>query len=97
MKITNAFGMKFSGTIGKGVTASSWKGVQYLREYREKSKSSTEVQVEHRQRFADAVATWQMLMPEERAKYNREARRMSGFNLFVRQYLAGGKTFSSGP
>ncbi len=87
MKITNAFGMRFSGTIGKACTAASWKGVRYLRSYTSPRDGDSPPQRQQRDRFADAVDTWHMLTEEERNKYNRAAKRMTGFNLFVRQYL----------
>jgi len=42
-----------------------------------------------RSTFADAVAGWQALTPEEKSVYNKRAigKHMSGYNLFLREYL----------
>lgn len=43
----------------------------------------------HRSKFAAAVAAWQILTAGEKAVYNKNAigRHMSGYNLFLRQYI----------
>ena len=49
----------------------------------------TEAQQANRQKFADAVAAWQGLTSEQKNQYNIKAkgRHMSGYNLFLREYL----------
>lgn len=43
----------------------------------------------NRQKYADSVVAWQALTPEQQAVYNKNAigKRMSGYNLFQREYL----------
>jgi hypothetical protein len=87
MKITNVFGMEFSGTIGKKLTASSWKGIQYIRAYAKPRNPRTERQESHRAMFKAAVETWHGLTDRQREFYNRIARDMTGCNLFVSRYI----------
>ena len=49
----------------------------------------TEPQQNWRQIFADAVTAWQALTNEQKVVYNKKAigKRMSGYNLFLREYL----------
>src|SRR2546422_8999383 len=89
MKIRNSFGTRFRGTIAKDMVASTWKGHEYLREYVIPKDPKTELQLERRAVFRDAVAAWHVLTQDEKAAHNREARGMSGFNLFVSRYLGG--------
>lgn len=48
----------------------------------------TTAQQANRQKFADAMTAWHGLTSEEKAKYNKRARkmRMFGRNLFIREY-----------
>jgi len=87
MKVWNIFGSKFSGTLGKELVASSWKGKEYLREYVIPEDPKTVLQLEHRQIWREAVAAWHALPDEERAACDREAKGMTGFNLFVGRYV----------
>ena len=43
----------------------------------------------NRQKMTDAVAAWQALTDEQQAVYNKNAigKEMSGYNLFLREYL----------
>jgi len=43
----------------------------------------------NRTKFADAVAAWQALTPDEKNVYNERAKRkhLPGYNLFLREYL----------
>lgn len=54
----------------------------------EPSNPQTTVQQANRQKFADAVAEWMSLTPEEKKDYNKRARkiRLFGWNLFIREY-----------
>ena len=91
MKIRNSFGTRFRGTIAKDMVASTWKGHEYLREYVIPKDPKTELQLERRAVFRDAVAAWHALPQEKKAVHNREAKGMSGFNLFVSKYVTGKK------
>src|SRR2546422_6418040 len=90
MKIRNSFGTRFRGTIAKDMVASTWKGHEYLREYVVPKDPKTELQLERRAVFRDAVAAWHALPPAEKEVHNREAKGMSGFNLFVSRFIGGG-------
>lgn len=89
MKVRNIFGSRFSGTLGKDLVASSWKGKEYLREYVVPTDPKTVRQLEHRQIWREAVAAWRALPDAERRAYDREAKGMTGFNLFVGRYVRG--------
>ena len=100
MRIRNVFGTRFSGTLGKELVASSWKGKEYLREYVIPEDPKTVLQLEHRQIWREAVAAWHALPDEERAGYDRNAMGMSGFNAFIGRYVRGrraGKIPPPGP
>ena len=49
----------------------------------------TETQQANRQKLADGVAAWKVLTPDEKNEYNIKAKgkHMSGYNLFLREYL----------
>ena len=65
----------------------------YLTFYREPyyipRNPRTTTQQAWRSVFAQAVFAWQQLTPEEKMVYNERAKgkRMSGYNLFIREYL----------
>jgi hypothetical protein len=65
----------------------------YLTYYREPyyipRNPRTTTQQAWRSVFAQAVFAWQQLTPEEKMFYNERAKgkRMSGYNLFIREYL----------
>jgi hypothetical protein len=87
MKITNSFGTKFRGALGKDIIASSWRGIRYIRAYTKPRDPKSGRQLERRGTFAEAVHAWQELPPEEQKKYERRARGMSGYNLFISLYV----------
>ena len=49
----------------------------------------SDLQQTNRQKMAAAVASWQALTDEEKNRYNKNAygKRMSGYNLFLKEYL----------
>ncbi len=87
MKISNVMGNRYSGTIGKAVIASSWRGIKYIRAYKVPRDPKTKLQLRHRTLFARAVETWHSLEPRQRELYNRVATRMTGYNLFIKNYI----------
>jgi hypothetical protein len=89
MKVRNIFGSRFSGTLGKDLVASSWKGKEYVREYVVPTDPKTVLQLEHRKIWREAVEAWHALPDEERAAWDREAEGITGFNLFVGRYVRG--------
>ena len=87
MRIQNIFGTEFSGTIGKSMIASSWKGIPYMRTYTVPKDPKTELQLEHRALWARAVDAWHALGPDEKRRYSKAARRMTGYNLYIKEYI----------
>ena len=87
MKIKNIFGNEYSGTIGDAITASRWKGVNYIRKYAIPANPNTPLQENHRNLFTEAVEAWKLLTPEQKAFYDSMAVGMSGYNLFIKECL----------
>ena len=90
-KVWNVFGNVYNGAWDKSFVAVVSRGTNYFRAYAVPKNSETELQTEHRRRFAEASAAWKRLTPEERQAYNRAARRMSGYNLFIKRVLKQGE------
>ena len=76
------------GKIGK-IVHYNRNGIQCARSYAVPRNPDTPAQRENRKSFAEAVKLWQALSPEEKYRYNRNARklRISGYNLFISLYL----------
>ena len=83
-----------SGTIANTLTFSKWKGINYVRQKVNPSNPQTAAQTTQRTIFADAVALWQTKDAATKTSWNDRAKalgyNMSGFNLFVQQYIAQG-------
>ena len=94
-----------SGTIYKTLTASIWKGRNYIRGYFVPTNPNTAAQQVQRALMAVAVAAWQALTAETPAsgaladslykdKWNVAARDVyppiSGFNYYTKEYLLQG-------
>lgn len=81
-----------SGTIGKALTFSKWKGVNYVRQRVTPYNPQSTGQTTHRTTFSDAVALWQVKDASTQGDWNDRAKElgynMSGFNLFVQQYIS---------
>lgn len=84
----SSFLQSVSGSIGNIVYYST-KGREYARVYVKPANPDTEGQRIIRRTFGDAVRSWQILPPEEKQNYNRQARRLpiSGYNLFISLYM----------
>jgi len=91
MRIRNTMGNRYSGTLGKDTVASSWKGIHYLREYTVPVDPKSERQLQHRALFARAVETWHALDPRQKEMYDKAAVRMTGYNLFIKEYIEAGR------
>lgn len=105
-KVTGPFmSVDASGTIFKTLTASIWKGRNYIRGHFIPSNPNTEAQQTQRALMAEAVAAWQGLTAVTPAsgalsdenykdKWDVAARDVyppiSGFNYFTMQYLLQG-------
>jgi len=79
--------MKFSGTIGKKVVASSWKGHDYIKAYAVPANPRSKEQTKVRAIFNHAIEAWRNLSPRQKEFYNKIADGMSGYNLFVGRYI----------
>jgi hypothetical protein len=77
-----------SGKVGSIVCYRRWNK-QYARQHVKQRESNTEAQKTMRHTFADAVKSWQVLIKNEKDKFNRRARHlnMSGYNLYISQYM----------
>jgi len=95
MKVTNALGMVFSGAIGKSIVASSWKGIPYVRAYAKPSDPKSERQTKVRQDFGNAVKAWRSLDARQKHFYDRVAKGISGFNLFISRFMQAAKSRQS--
>ena len=105
-KVTGPFmSVDASGTIYNTLTASIWKGRNYIRGYVRPSNPKTANQLVVRTLLATAVAAWKLLvavMPVSGAggkelykdQWNLAARDVyppiSGFNYYVKEYCIGG-------
>ena len=87
MKIKNIMGNEYSGTIGGKVTASRWKGIEYIRGYVIPQNPNTPLQEQQRMHFTQAVDSWHTLTQDERDAYELLAVKMTGFNLYVKRFL----------
>jgi len=83
-----------SGTIGKALTFSKWKGINYVRQHTVPTNPKSAAQTTQRTAFSTAVAAWQALLENVQTEWNDRAKElgynMSGFNFYVQQYLAQG-------
>lgn len=86
-KISNVFGTRFSGRIGRSMIASSWKGREYVKSYVKPRNPRSKAQQEHRNRIVWAVRMWRQLSDKQQHLYNRFATSMSGYNLFVKRAM----------
>jgi hypothetical protein len=86
-KITNIFGTKFRGRIGKDMVATSWKGHEYLRTYVVPHDPKTEDQLAQRGLLGKAVEAWRELSKPQTRFFNALAHGMSGYNLFIRRHI----------
>lgn len=80
----------FSGRHGSMVFVVRGK-TTYVRRYKKPHDPKTPAQHAHRLRFMEAVQAWRELSDEEKARYNKRAKRLgrTGYNLFVGEFLAG--------
>lgn len=87
--------MSASGTIGKALTFSTWKGQAYVRKYSIPAYSNTVDQQKQRALYSDATLAWKSgatvgsvtIDSAYKTAYNTAASGsgMSGFNLFIKE------------
>lgn len=90
-KVTGPFmSLDASGTFGGILTASIWKGRNYIRQHVKPTTSQDPGCVAARLLFSQAVASWQGQYTSVKDAWNVAARDVyppiSGFNYFVSQY-----------
>lgn len=88
VKVTNDFGDRYSGTVGKSGTFATWRGVQYRRRYAKPSNPNTPKQQEVRGNFTNGVDKWHTFSPLQCQAYKPLASGlpMSGYNLFISRW-----------
>jgi len=81
-----------SGTIYGALTASIWKGRNYIRAYRVPTNPSSVAQVAHRLLFSNAVSGWQALNAAAKTLWNDFGTTciptLSGFNCYIKAHIA---------
>ena len=86
--------LQASGTIADAITFSKWKGVATARAKSTPTNPNTTAQQTQRTAFSNAVASWQAQDAATHTTWNQRATAlglaMSGFNLYVREYIAQG-------
>lgn len=79
------------GTVAKSLTASGWKGIQYMRRWFKPQNPKTPAQVTVRDRFKAAVAAWHTEDAPTKELWQEYADRlgvpMSGFNWYVKRFV----------
>lgn len=80
-----------SGTVYDVLTASIWKGRNYLRGFFRPTNPKTAAQHAVRETMSNAVSSWQSLYSGVKDEWNVAARDVyppiSGFNYYVMQYV----------
>jgi hypothetical protein len=80
-----------SGTVYDLLTASIWKGRNYLRGFFRPTNPKTAAQFAVRTELAEAVSSWQGLYAGTKDQWDVAARDVyppiSGFNYYVQQYI----------
>lgn len=92
LKIINLLGNEYSGSIGKSVTASKWKGRNYLKKWFKPTNPNSGLQQETRGWMGAAVTAWHGFTPLQKAAYYWYQRyrktNISPFNSWVGAYIA---------
>lgn len=90
-----------AGTFGKTMTFGKWKGRHYVRQRVTPTNPNSANQQTQRSKFRDAVAGWQALDQAIKDTWNTRVKElgltMSGFNLYVREFIAQGILAGSDP
>ena len=79
---------EFRGNID-GLVFYTWQGDTFVRPYKEQRDPKTPRQLDLRGAFARAVRAWRKLTPDEKARWNRQARkkRTTGYHVFLSAYI----------
>ena len=83
-----------SGSVGKSMTFGKWKGINTVRIASTPANPNTAAQQAQRSTFQLAVASWKAQDAADQLTWTNRAKAlglsMSGFNLYVREYIAQG-------
>lgn len=88
VKVTNAAGDEYSGTIGKSRVYAKWKGIQYARKWVKPSNPQSPAQMAIRNSFTAAVDrthTWNAYQ-KEAYQYEASGQALTWFNLFISRW-----------
>lgn len=101
VKIINLLGNEYSGSIGKSVTASKWKGRNYLKKWFKPTNPKSGPQQEIRSYMSAAVVLWHSWDSIKKKAYYWYQRyrktNISPFNSMVGHAIAYGKEFKASP
>ena len=83
------FSQDAHGTIAEHLTFSKRKTCKQVRFQKKQTDVITEDRTTHRTLFLEAVAAWNALNPTDQEAYNVNARplRITGYNLFIKEYI----------
>lgn len=91
MKIVNLLGNEYSGTIGKSVTASKWKGRNYLKKWFKPTNPNSALQVAVRALMTAGNTLWHSFVPTQRRAYfwyeRYRKKNVSPFNALISSYI----------
>lgn len=91
MKVFNAFGNTYRGTLNKAMVAGDWKGRNYLRTFVKPKNPKTPRQLEQREFYETAVARWAAYVTLQKQAYAHKAkfdkRNLSGYNTSISSYM----------
>ena len=101
MKVENVFGNRYSGSVGKQLTAATWKGRNYVKRYFKPAQPRTSRQVAQRATFTAGVTKWQTFTATQKRAYSWMERYLkkavSNFNMMLSSYIniiVGGAAYS---
>lgn len=88
MKVKNAMGNTYSGTLDNSVTAVNRDSINFMRTYVLPHDPRTPKQVRQRRKYTEANEVWKALSQDERNEWNRRAKGtgMNGYCLFVSEF-----------
>jgi hypothetical protein len=91
MIVENVFGNRYTGSVGKQLTAATWKGRNYLKRYFKPAQPRTARQVGQRSTFTAGVTAWQGLTATQKLAYSWMERylkkNISSFNMMLSKYI----------
>ena len=89
-RVTGPFlSVSASGTVGKILTACTWKGIAYMREWFRPQNPQTPLQVAQRARMSEANIMWKAELAPVKAAWELyvSGQALSGFNAYTRYVI----------